>query len=276
MQDLIDRAKNNKPDPNPPKRYNIVLVSGGMDSTTCLTEVSNWDGTLCALHINYGQLTEERELKAYEDLCDHFAIEPEHRMVVDLPVLRSSGSALVGNLELDHTGEAVEDTTVVPLSYVPFRNAHILAAAVSWGESFHTFTGQRPDCYIELNIVHGAVEEDASGYPDCREEFYNLYTKMANAGTRDETIIHFHTPVIRMKKDQIVKWAHNLAAPLQLTWSCYEANEKACGTCDSCRLRIEAFTKAGIKDPIEYETPVEYPVGCVDYQPIPEPEEEEE
>ena len=278
MQDILIRDKNNKEEKNPPKKFNIVLLSGGMDSTTCLAEASTWDGQLCALHVNYGQLTEDRELRAYHEICDHYEIPNEYRCIVALPVLTITNSALVGNADLDMTGEAVDDQTIVPLSYVPFRNAHILAAAVSWGESLHTFTGQRPDCYIELNIVHGAVEEDAAGYPDCREEFYNLFTKTANVGTREETIINFHTPVIRMTKPEIIMWAWRLNAPLQLTWSCYssgDSEETACGLCDSCLLRTGAFKIVNIIDPVPYATVIEWNAAII-YAPIPEPEEGEE
>jgi len=246
-----------------------------MDSTTCLANASEWPGQLCALHINYGQLTEKRELQAFNDLCEHFEIPLEYQCVVDLPVLKVSKSALTGSLLLDDTGEAVSDESIVPLSYVPFRNAHILSSAVSWGESFHEFNGQRPKGIIELFIVHGAVEEDAAGYPDCRQEFYNLFTRTANVGTRDETHVHFQTPVISMQKPEIIKWAYSMNAPLSLTYSCYKSNESACGTCDSCRLRVDAFIKAGMIDPVKYEKDtVQWPDGLIAYQPIPEDEEE--
>jgi len=253
------------------ERYNIVLLSGGMDSTTCMADAALQEGHLCALHINYGQLTQERELREFNEICEHFEVKPEHQCIVDLPVLKLTNSALVGNMDLDTTGEAISDSSIVPLSYVPFRNAHILSAAVSWGESFHTFDGQRPKTIIELNIVHGAVEEDAAGYPDCREEFYNLFTKTANIGTRDETVINFITPVIRMTKPEIIEWAWELNAPLQLSWSCYSSGdeeEAACGYCDSCILRVAAFKTAGVIDPVPYARDVDFGARSVLYSPM--------
>jgi 7-cyano-7-deazaguanine synthase len=193
---------------------------------------------LAFLHANYGQRTEAKELACYERLADHYQVE--RRLVVDLTGLRAiGGSSLTDPAIAVREGAPVAGE--VPTSYVPFRNAHLLASAVSWGE----LLGARA-------IFVGAVWEDSSGYPDCRPEFYRAFEEAIRLGTRPQTRIRIVTPVIRMTKEEIVRRGAALGAPFDKTWSCYQADERACGACESCRLRRRAFAAAGRRDPIPY------------------------
>ncbi len=216
----------------------IVLVSGGLDSAVCLAEaVRKYDAAV--LHINYGQRTEARELKAFHDLADHYGLQ--RRLVVDISYLKEiGGSSLVDDGMSVETGLPQEGAGV-PSTYVPFRNAHILSVGMSWAEVIGAEA-----MYI------GAVEEDGSGYPDCRREFYDKFAAAADAGTRPETRVEILTPLITLNKAAIVARGLELNAPLQLTWSCYTESEEACGVCESCRLRLRGFEQAGEKDPIIY------------------------
>ena len=193
---------------------------------------------LAFLHVSYGQLTEDRERRSFEELAQHYRVKA--RLVVSLEQLAQiGGSSLtdhnipVSNADLSAPG--------IPTSYVPFRNAHLLSAAVSWGEVLGA-----------SRIYIGAVSEDSSGYPDCRPEFYEAFQQVVDVGTKPETRIEIRTPVIAMKKSEIIKRGLELSAPLQLTWSCYRNSDLACGTCDSCALRLRAFREAGVEDPISY------------------------
>lgn len=223
----------------------IALVSGGLDSAVCLAEaVQEYD--VAMLHINYGQCTEDRELQAFNDLADHYGID--QRLVADLSYLKAiGGSSLLDATQAVETGLPDEDATAageVPSTYVPFRNAHILCIAVSWAE----VNGAEA-------LFIGAVEEDSSGYPDCREEFYQKFSEAANAGTAPKTKIDIRRPLIHLNKAAIVKRGLELAAPMQLTWSCYTESRAACGECESCRLRLRGFADAGCRDPINYRRP---------------------
>jgi 7-cyano-7-deazaguanine synthase len=216
----------------------IVLLSGGMDSCVCLAEAAR-EHEVAALHINYGQRTEARELRAFTALCDHYGVT--RRLVADITCLKAiGGSSLVDPTRQVETG-LPEPGQGVPSTYVPFRNAHILAVGVSWAEVIGA-----------SSLWIGAVEEDGSGYPDCRREFYDRYEAAANAGTRPETDLRIVTPLIRLDKAAIVRRGAELAAPLQLTWSCYTDEDEACGVCESCRLRLRGFARAGLADPIPY------------------------
>jgi 7-cyano-7-deazaguanine synthase len=208
-----------------------------MDS--CVTAaLAARDHRLAFLHANYGQRTERRELACFHLLADHF--QAERRLVVEMSALRDiGGSSLTDRAIPVREGEPEEGT--IPTSYVPFRNAHLLAAATSWGEVL----GARA-------LFVGAVWEDSSGYPDCRPEFYRAFEAAIRAGTRDETEIRIVTPVIGLTKADIVRQGAALQAPFALTWSCYQAEEKACGVCESCRLRLRGFADAGLEDPIPY------------------------
>ena len=218
----------------------IVLASGGLDSAVCLAEAVR-ECDVALLHINYGQRTEGRELQAFHDLADHYGVAGADRLVVDISYLKTiGGSSLVDTSMEVETGLPGEGQQV-PSTYVPFRNAHILCVGMSWAEVM----GARA-------LFIGAVEEDGSGYPDCRQEFYDKFAAAADAGTRPQTRVAIRTPLITMNKAAIVKRGLQLEAPLHLTWSCYTDSEAACGVCESCRLRLRGFEQAGATDPIAY------------------------
>lgn len=227
----------------------VVLLSGGMDScVTCARAIE--DGyDVAALHVNYGQRTQERELRSFHAICDHYGIV--RRLVVDISHL-----AAIGGSSLTDELISVDDTTLakngagastgaeadaVPTSYVPFRNANILAIATSWAEVLSARA-----------IYIGAVEEDSSGYPDCRDVFFRAFEHVIETGTKPGSSIRIQTPVIHFTKRRIVEEGIRLGAPLEYTWSCYRDNAVACGTCDSCALRLRGFQQAGIVDPIDY------------------------
>lgn len=218
----------------------VACVSGGMDSAVTAALAAR-EHRLAFLHANYGQRTEAKELACFHALADHFAAE--RRLVVDFSDLRQIGGSSLTDPALPvREGEPVEG--VVPSSYVPFRNAHLLAAAVSWGEVL----GARA-------VFVGAVWEDSSGYPDCRPEFLRAFEEAARLGTRPETSLRIVAPVIAMSKAEIVRQGLALGVPFERTWSCYQAEEAACGACESCRLRLRGFAGAGAADPIPYRTP---------------------
>jgi 7-cyano-7-deazaguanine synthase len=219
----------------------VILLSGGMDS--CVTAaIARETHQLALLHASYGQRTEERERRAFDDIANFYSVR--ERLVIRLDALSQiGGSALTdANLEVPEDGI---DLKSIPITYVPFRNAHFLSAAVSWAE------------VIGASAIYvGAVSEDSSGYPDCRPEYYRAFEEVIHAGTRPETRIRIETPVIAMRKNEIVRRGIELGAPLELTWSCYQFDDEACGGCDSCRLRLRAFSEAGVPDPIAYRTRV--------------------
>jgi 7-cyano-7-deazaguanine synthase len=192
------------------------------------------------LHISYGQLTEARERKAFNDIADHYDIE--QRLDVSIEHLAKIGGSSLTDEKIEVT-EADLNSTEVPTSYVPFRNANMLAIAVSWGEVIGASA-----------ICIGAVAEDSSGYPDCRPEFFEAFQRTIDTGTKPDTRIEIRTPIIHLSKAEIVKKGIELKAPLHLTWSCYRNEDIACGTCDSCALRLRGFARAGEKDPIAYRT----------------------
>jgi 7-cyano-7-deazaguanine synthase len=216
----------------------VCLVSGGMDSCVTAAIASKENDELAFLHASYGQRTEQRELQAFAALADFYNVKS--RLVVSLEHL-----ARIGGSSLTDTSIPVASPDLasrkIPSSYVPFRNAHLLAAAVSWSE------------VIKATAIYiGAVAEDSSGYPDCRPEFYEAFQNIVDVGTKPETMITIRTPVIGMRKSEIVQVGLDLQAPLHLTWSCYQGSEVACGNCDSCALRLRAFREAGVADPIPY------------------------
>ena len=216
----------------------VCLVSGGMDSCVTAAIARNENAELAFLHVSYGQRTEGRERRAFEELADHLAVNK--RLAVSIESLKAIGGSSLTDRGIPVT-EANLAAPGIPTSYVPFRNAHMLAIAASWAEALGA---QR--------IYIGAVAEDSSGYPDCRPEFYEAFQKAIDAGTRQETKIEIVTPVISLTKSEIVRRGLELGAPLALTWSCYTEEDLACGRCDSCALRLRAFQRAGIKDPIAY------------------------
>jgi 7-cyano-7-deazaguanine synthase len=216
----------------------VCLVSGGMDSCVTAAIAREENDELAFLHVSYGQLTEERERRAFEELADFYGVG--RRLAVSIEYLsRIGGSSLTD--ENIPVARADLKSVEIPTSYVPFRNAHLLSIATSWAE---VIKAQR--------IYIGAVAEDSSGYPDCRPEFYEAFQQVIDRGTRPETRIEIATPVIFMLKSEIVQRGIALGAPLALTWSCYSAEELACGRCDSCALRLRAFQAAGVRDPIAY------------------------
>jgi 7-cyano-7-deazaguanine synthase len=221
----------------------VVLMSGGMDS--CVTAaIAARDYDIAALHASYGQRTAPRELRSFHALADHFgAVE---RMVVQLDYFSK-----IGGSSLTDMGMTVRDADLtshgIPNTYVPFRNAHFLSIATSWAEVLGA-----------TKIFIGAVFEDSSGYPDCRPEYYDAMNSVIRAGTRPETNITIETPLIYLKKSDIVKRGVELHAPLHQTWSCYRDSDAACGVCDSCALRLRAFQEAGMDDPIAYANRPEY------------------
>lgn len=217
----------------------ICLVSGGMDSCVTAAIAHHENDELAFLHVSYGQRTEQRELRAFEALADHYDVKL--RLVISLEHLARIGGSSLTDPSIAVTPADLTSRSI-PSSYVPFRNAHLLAAAVSWGE------------VIGANAIYiGAVAEDSSGYPDCRPEFYAAFQNVIDLGTKPETNLIIRTPVIGMKKSEIVKKGLDLEAPLQLTWSCYQSSGLACGNCDSCALRLRAFREAGVPDPIPYQ-----------------------
>ncbi len=219
----------------------VVLASGGLDSCVCVAEAAR-EFDLALLHVNYGQRTQARELQAFTDIADHYAVPSERRLVTDLDHLaRIGGSSLVDASQSVETGEP-DPASGVPSTYVPFRNAHILCIATSWAEVI----GARA-------LFIGAVEEDSSGYPDCRESFYRAFQQAITEGTKPDTEITIHTPLIHLDKPAIVKRGIALGVPLELTWSCYTEDSEACGRCESCHLRLRGFHQAGIEDPIPYK-----------------------
>lgn len=220
------------------RRLAVCLVSGGMDSCVTAAIADRENDSLAFLHASYGQLTEQRERQSFEEIADHYRVKD--RLVISLEHLGKIGGSSLTDDEMPVTDADLRNQQI-PTSYVPFRNAHLLAAATSWAEVL----GAR-------SIYIGAVAEDSSGYPDCRPEFYEAFQKTIDTGTKPETHIEIRTPVIAMKKAEIAKLGQQLTAPLHLTWSCYRESEIACGNCDSCALRLRAFREAGIEDPIRY------------------------
>ncbi len=216
----------------------VCLVSGGMDSCVTAAIANEENDELAFLHVSYGQRTEERERRAFEEIADYYGVE--RRFAVSIEHLARIGGSSLTDAQIP-VAEADLQSKEIPTSYVPFRNAHLLSIAVSWAE---VLKAER--------IYIGAVAEDSSGYPDCRPEFYEAFQEVINRGTRPATRVQIVTPIIEMRKAEIVKRGRELGAPLALTWSCYSGQELACGRCDSCALRLRAFREAGFQDPIAY------------------------
>jgi len=242
----------------------VVLLSGGMDSCVCAALAAR-DYEAAAAHVSYGQRTEERERHSFVGICNRLGIRD--RLVVRNEALRAiGGSALtdsniaVPESEAPHQRMSIQEMTAqrtprprvmahepvqdIPVTYVPFRNAHFLAVAVSWAEVLGA-----------EKVYIGAVEQDSSGYPDCRPAYYRAFNEVVKAGTK-EGRIEIVTPLIAMPKAEIVRLGLELGAPFDLTWSCYSREDRACGVCDSCVLRLRAFKQAGAEDPIPYLEPV--------------------
>ncbi len=216
----------------------VCLVSGGMDSCVAAAIAIQRGHAPAFLHAGYGQLTQRRELRAFRGIADHYRVD--RRLEIDLGHLRTIGGSALTDPSLP-LPEGELDRSGVPVSYVPFRNANLLAAAASWAEVL----GAR-------SVFIGAVERDGSGYPDCRRPFFDAFERAIAEGTR-EGGIRIETPLIGLRKKQIVEEGVRLGAPLRLTWSCYQAELLACGRCDSCLLRLRGFREAGVEDPLAYQ-----------------------
>jgi 7-cyano-7-deazaguanine synthase len=234
------------------QRKAVVLLSGGMDScvSTAIARERHGAGNIAVLHAGYGQRTEQRERRAFEEIASFYGVR--ERLAVQLNHFRTiGGSALTDDsisVPENELGAPGPGGSAIPATYVPFRNAHFLSIAVSWAE------------VIGAGAIYiGAVAEDSSGYPDCRPEYYQVFQELIRVGTRPETKIEIVTPVIRMKKSEIIRKGIELGAPLHLTWSCYQNEDLACGACDSCLLRLRAFVEAGVPDPIPYRRAVSAP-----------------
>lgn len=200
---------------------------------------------VAALHSDYGQRTAARERRAFEAISDKLGIA--QRLVIDQRYMAAiGGSALTDNqISVPDFDSESAASPAIPVTYVPFRNAHFLSAAISWAEVIGA-----------SRVFIGAVEQDSSGYPDCRPEYYQAFQKVSEAGTRPETSIRIETPLIRLSKAEIIRQGLALGAPLELSWSCYQQSETACGRCDSCALRLRAFQMAGAPDPAPYDSEV--------------------
>ena len=221
----------------PARDLAIVLVSGGMDSAVVATRVCQ-NHEPAFLHLDYGQRTEARERRSFEALTQYFGVG--RRLVARVDPLGRIGGSSLTDLSLALTDTHRKDSNI-PLTYVPFRNTHFLAAAVSWGEVI----GARW-------IYYGAVEEDSSGYPDCRERYVEAFNRLIAEGTRPETRLTVVAPLLHKRKWEIVREGARLGTPFQLTWSCYGGSEQACGECESCRLILKGFREAGLEDPLPY------------------------
>jgi len=221
----------------------VVAVSGGMDS--CVTAaIANQTNRVAFIHFNYGQRTEKRELKAFHDIADYYKVEK--KLVIDFVHFAKIGGSSLTDKSIE-VSKADLSNKEIPSSYVPFRNANILSACVSWAEVIGAEA-----------IFIGAVYEDASGYPDCRPDFFEAFEKMVKLGTKPETKIKMATPIIHFSKADIVKKGIELKAPLHLTWSCYQNEDEACGVCDSCAFRLRGFQQAGVEDQIPYKVKPKY------------------
>ena len=216
----------------------ICILSGGMDSTLSSYIAKNEGYEIIAVHFNYGQRTENRELKAFRDICDDLGILEKYE--IDIPFFTQIGASALTDKNIDVPTEGVKPG--VPITYVPFRNGIFLSITAAIAEK-----EEATAMYI------GVVQEDSSGYPDCTDEFIQDITKAINQGTKEETKIEIVTPLVHLTKAQIVEEAIKLNVPLEHTWSCYKEENEACGVCDSCRLRLNGFKLANAVDPIPYK-----------------------
>ena len=221
------------------KTLSILLVSGGLDS--CVTAaIASLEHEMAFLHINYGQRTEKRELKAFSDIADYYRVKK--RLVADIGYLKEIGGSSLTDERMEIEQLKQPDPAKIPSTYVPFRNTHILSIAISWAEVIGA-----------VKIFIGAVEQDNSGYPDCRPVYFKAFNELIKKGTKPDTNIVIETPIINLRKKDIVLKGVALKAPIHLTWSCYKNNTHACGKCESCILRLRGFKEAGLEDHIDYE-----------------------
>ena len=226
--------------PSESKPRAVLCLSGGMDSCVCAALAAK-DYDVCALHFSYGQPTQARELQSAQEIARLTGAAGWMHLKIDL--FRKIGGSALTDSTIDVPQAAADESAIgthIPVTYVPFRNAHFLSAAVSWAEVLGAKT-----------IFIGAVEQDSSGYPDCRPAYYDAFNRLIQTGTRDGDI-RIETPLIHMRKSEIVRLGVELGAPFHVSWSCYSAEQQACGVCESCVLRLRAFREAGETDPISY------------------------
>ncbi len=219
-------------------KHAVCIISGGMDSTLAAYMMKEQGYKIIGVHFNYGQRTQNKELACFEQICD--ALGVEQRYVLDMEFFKQLGASALTDTDIEVPTKGIEEG--IPVTYVPFRNGIFLSMAAAIAEK-----------HAASAIAIGVVEEDSSGYPDCRESFIEAMERAINLGTRDETHITIEMPLVHLKKSQIVKKALEMNVPLELTWSCYQNEKEACGVCDSCRLRLRGFEEAGVKDPIPYK-----------------------
>ena len=228
------------PKASPPPPLAVVLLSGGMDSLTTAGLAQRDGFDLALIHFNYGQRTEEAEARAFARIADYFGLPAGRRLTAHTNFFTQAGSSALTTAAIA-VPEADLSSQAIPVTYVPFRNAVLLSMAVGWAEVI----GAR-------RVYYGAVSQDSSGYPDCRPSFIEAFNHLVTEGTKPGGGIEVHAPLVNLNKAQIVTLALSLGLPLEFTWSCYSRNDLACGTCDSCALRLRGFEQAGQKDPLRY------------------------
>jgi 7-cyano-7-deazaguanine synthase len=228
------------------KNIAVIAVSGGLDSCVTAT-IAKQDYEIAFAHFNYGQKTEKRELKAFNQIADYYNVDK--RLIIDYSHLSKIGGSSLTDKSIK-ISQADLKSEEIPTSYVPFRNANILSACVSWAEVLKAKA-----------VFVGAVFEDSSGYPDCRPSFFKAFDKMIDLGTKPETSIKIITPIINLSKAEIIKKGIELKAPIHLTWSCYQNENSACGVCESCAFRLRGFQQVEIEDPITYKIKPDYLVN---------------
>ncbi len=216
----------------------VVVLSGGLDSCVT-TAIANEEYTTALLHVRYSQRTQAREYRSFYDIARFYKVPEGRILVTDLDCLKKIGGSSLTDSSISAEDSNANDN--IPITYVPFRNTHLLSIAVSWAEVIKA-----------EKIFIGAVEQDNPDYPDCRAEYYEAFNRLVEVGTKPTTNIKVITPLLNMNKSEIVLKGIELNAPLHLTWSCYERNDRACGRCQSCILRLKAFKDAGVEDKIPY------------------------
>jgi len=227
------------------KPLGIALVSGGMDSLV-MAEFCTRESDLALLHVNYGQRTEAKELSCFHAVAEFLKVPTRRRLVVEIGYLKRIGGSALTDERID-VPKADLAREGVPVTYVPFRNAHLVAIAVSWAEVIGA-----------KNVYIGAVDADSSGYPDCRPEFFEAMNEAIRRGTREGSGIAVKAPFVHLMKKDIVLMGKSMGVPFEHSWSCYREGDKACGICDSCALRLRAFAEAGVPDPLQYESRADY------------------